>query len=111
MNSQKVYRLALCTDDALRNAFDFFDSDGSGTIDRSELISYLGDQAAQNTLGDRESLDFEGFKEVVAHLAKMQMEGSANGESSNRFEAIQRKKAETHVNKMKEEKFLPMAAR
>jgi hypothetical protein len=68
----------------------------------------LGDQAAQNTLGDRESLDFEGFKEVVAHLAKMQMEGSANGESSNRFEAIQRKKAETHVNKMKEEKFLPM---
>merc|ERR1719379_764928 len=93
---------ALCTDDALRNAFDFFDCDGSGTIDRSELVSYLGDKGADTALGTREDLNFDGFKEVVAKLAKMQMEPT--GESSNRFQAIQRRNTQKRASKLQSER-------
>ena len=37
----------VASEGALQSAFDFFDADGSGTIDRAELVAVLGDEETE----------------------------------------------------------------
>jgi calcium-dependent protein kinase len=93
--------LAACLDcrkfaheEALRGAFDFFDFDNSGTIDREELVNIIGEEETQAvfaSLGDKDSIDFEGFAEVVRRLSKKQQ---ANEEAKSRWADLRKSRYE-----------------
>ena len=42
----------VASEGALQSAFDFFDADGSGTIDRAELAAVLGDEETNVRAGE-----------------------------------------------------------
>jgi len=74
--------LAACLDtrkfayeEALRGAFDFFDVDNSGAIDRDELVNIIGEEeteAALASLGQKDSIDLDGFAQIVRGLSTKQ---------------------------------------
>jgi calcium-dependent protein kinase len=84
--------LAACLDcrkfafeEALRGAFDFFDVDNSGTIDRDELVNIIGEEeteAAFASLGHKDAIDLDGFAQIVRGLSTKQR---ANDHAKNRW--------------------------
>eukprot|EP00929_Paragymnodinium_shiwhaense_P106664 TRINITY_DN7225_c0_g1_i2.p1 TRINITY_DN7225_c0_g1~~TRINITY_DN7225_c0_g1_i2.p1 ORF type:complete len:580 (+),score=138.36 TRINITY_DN7225_c0_g1_i2:69-1808(+) len=65
----------LASEEAAKAAFDFFDADGNGKVEKSELVEVLGEDEAVRILhqcgaSEKDMLEEEDFIKIVAHLAK-----------------------------------------